>query len=91
MAAWYSPQHAHDLLRLRGLGERGEAAQVEEDDDDLAPVALERIVGAPVDDRLGERRRKERLSRDSRSSWVTCSLTRCSSVRSAPSARRGGS
>ena len=55
------PQHAHDLLRLGGLGERGKATQVEEDDDDLAPVALERIVGATVDDRLGERGREEAL------------------------------
>jgi len=39
----------------------GEAAQVEEHDDDLAPVALERIVGAPVDDRLGEGGREEAL------------------------------
>src|SRR5205807_1633861 len=55
------PQHAHDLLRLGGLGEGGEATQVEEHDDDLAPVALERIVGAAVDDRLGERGREEAL------------------------------
>ena len=61
IAAWYSPQHAHHLLGLGGLGERGEAAQVEEDDGDLAPVALERVLGAAGDDQLGELRREEAL------------------------------
>ena len=43
------------------LGEGGEAAQVEEDDRDLAAVALQRIVGAAGDDQLGELRREEAL------------------------------
>ena len=54
-------QHPHDLLGLRRLGEGGESPQVEEDHGDLAPVALERVVGAPADDRLGELRREEPL------------------------------
>ena len=54
-------EHAHHLLGIGGLGERGEAAQVEEDDGDLAPVALQRIVGAAGDDQLGELRREEAL------------------------------
>ena len=54
-------QHAHDLLGLGGLGEGGEAAQVEEDHGDLAPVGLERIVGAAGHDQLGELRREEAL------------------------------
>ena len=32
-------EHPHHLLGLGRLGEGGEAAQVEEDDGDLAPVA----------------------------------------------------
>ena len=54
-------ERAHQLLGLGGLGERGEAAQVEEDDDDLAPVALQRVLGAAGDDQLGELRREEAL------------------------------
>ena len=60
-AAWYSASTRHHLFRLGGLGEGGEAAQVEEDDGDLAPMALERIVGAAGDDQLGELRREEAL------------------------------
>ena len=54
-------EHRHHLLRIGGLGERGEAAQVEEDDGDLAPVALQRILGAAGDDEVGELRREEAL------------------------------
>ena len=54
-------EHRHHVFRIGGLGERGEAAQVEEDDRDLAPVALQRIVGAAGDDQLGELRREEAL------------------------------
>ena len=61
IAAWYSPSTRHHVLGIGGLGERGEAAQVEEDDGDLAPVALQRIVGAAGDDQLGELRREEAL------------------------------
>src|SRR5712691_5524118 len=49
-------QDAHDLLRLRGLRERGEPAEVEERDRDLPTVGLERVVGAAGDDQLGELR-----------------------------------
>ena len=54
-------EHGHHVFGIGGLGERGEAAQVEEDDGDLAPVALQRIVGAAGDDQLGELRREEAL------------------------------
>ena len=52
-------QHAHDFLGLGDLGERGEAAQVEEHDGDFAAVALQRILGAAADDQLGQLRREE--------------------------------
>ena len=54
-------EDGHHVFRIGGLGERGEAAQVEEDDGDLAPVALQRIVGAAGDDQLGELGREEAL------------------------------
>ena len=54
-------EHAHDLLRLGGLREGGEAAQVEEDDGHLAPMGLERILGAAGHDQLGELGREEAL------------------------------
>ena len=52
-------QDAHHLLGLARLGERREAAQVAEHDDDLAPVALEERLVAGVDDQLGELRGQE--------------------------------
>ena len=52
-------QHRHDLLGLAGLGEGGEAAQVAEHHDDLAPVALEERLVAGVDDQVGQLRRQE--------------------------------
>jgi hypothetical protein len=54
-------QHGHDLLGLGGLREGGEAAQVEEHHRDLAPVALERVVGVAGEDQLGELGREEAL------------------------------
>jgi hypothetical protein len=54
-------EHRHHLLRIGGLGEGGEAAQVEEHDRDLAAMALQRILGAAGDDQLGELRREEAL------------------------------
>ena len=53
------PEHLHHVLGLDRLGERREAAQVAEDDGDLAPVALEERVVARRDDELGELRRQE--------------------------------
>jgi hypothetical protein len=47
-------QHAHDLLGLGRLGEGGEPAEIEEDHRDLAPVALERVLGLAAHDQLGE-------------------------------------
>ena len=75
-------QHAHDLLRLGGLRERGEAAQVEEDHRDLAAVALERILGVAGHDQLGELGREEALAaaRAARAG-PPARRTRCSSVR----------
>src|SRR6266566_2413653 len=54
-------QDAHDLLRLGGLGEGGEPAQVDEHDGDLAPMGLEGVGGAAGHDQLGEVRREEAL------------------------------
>ena len=54
-------QHGHDLLGLRGLGEGREAAKIEEDHGDLAPVALQGILGASGHDHLGELGREEAL------------------------------
>ena len=54
-------QHAHHLLGLGGVREGGEAAQVEDDDGDLAPVRGERIVHVAGDDALGQMRREEAL------------------------------
>ena len=54
-------QHAHDLLGLGGLGEGGEAAEVEEHHGHLAPVGLERVLGAAGHDQLGELGREEAL------------------------------
>ena len=52
-------QHAHHLLRLARLRERGEAAQVAEDHDDLAPVAGQERLVAGVHDQLGQLRAEE--------------------------------
>ena len=52
-------QDRHHLLGLGGLGERREAAQVAEHDDDLAAVALEERLVAGVDDELDELGREE--------------------------------
>ena len=54
-------QHGHHFLGIGGLGEGRETAQVEEDDGDLAAMALQRIGGAAGDDQLGELRREEAL------------------------------
>ena len=54
-------QQAHHLLGLGGVRERGEAAQVEDDDGDLAPAGGERIVHVARDDALGQMRREEAL------------------------------
>ena len=62
IAAWYSRSTRHHLLGLGGLGEGGEAAQVAEDDRDLAPMASRSGSSAPAgDDQLGELRREEAL------------------------------
>ena len=61
ISAWYSPQDPHDVLGLGGLGERGEAAEIQEHDGDLAPVAAQRILGAARNDQLRELRREEAL------------------------------
>ena len=54
-------EHAHHLLGLGGLGERREAAQVEEDHGDLAAVAAEGVLGVAADDHLRELGREEAL------------------------------
>src|SRR5207253_7490088 len=54
-------ENAHDLLWLSGLRERGEAAEVQERDCHLTSVALEGVLGAALDDQLGELRREEAL------------------------------
>ena len=46
------PQHTEDLLRLDGLGERREAAEVAEDDGDRAPVAIEELLSLVAGDEL---------------------------------------
>ena len=72
-------QHRLHLLRLGGVGERGEAAQVDEHVADLAAVRR-RSDSSPAatiaSATLGE---KKRLRRDRRSSCATCSATRSSS------------
>src|SRR5207245_8942103 len=50
-------QHAHHFLGLRSLRERGEAAEVAEDDRDLAAMALEKLLVAGDD--LGDLGREE--------------------------------
>ena len=55
------PQHAHDFLGFSGLGERGEAAQIEKADRDLAAMGLQRVVRPACHDELGELRREEAL------------------------------
>ena len=52
-------QNIRYFLGLAAVGERGEAAQVEEHDNDLAPVCLQQVLAAAIDDRLGNLRRKE--------------------------------
>ena len=53
-------EHAHHLLRLRRLGESGEAAQIAEHDADVAAMALDDVV-AGRDKQLGDLRREEPL------------------------------
>ncbi len=53
-------EHAHHLLRLRGLGERREAAQIAEHHADVAAMALDDVV-AGRDQELGDLRREEPL------------------------------
>ena len=65
-------QHAHHLLGLGALGERGEAAQVAEHDGDLAAMARSGSRCRP-DDRFGSCGEKKRLNRPTRSSSSTCS------------------
>ena len=53
-------QHPHDILRLGGLGEGSEAAQIAEQGHDLAAVILQHgLVVAGRDDGLGKLRRQE--------------------------------
>ena len=54
-------QQAHDLLRLGGFGECGEAAQIDEHHGHFAPVADQRVFGATGKDSFGELRGKEAL------------------------------
>src|SRR5206468_804158 len=54
-------EHAHHLLGLGGLGERREAAQVEEDHGDLAAVSAEGVLSVAADDQLRELGREEAL------------------------------
>ena len=54
-------QHLHHLLGLGAVGERREAAQVDEHDADLAPVRRQQLLAAAGDDRLGDLRREEAL------------------------------
>ena len=54
-------QHRLHLLRLGGVGERGEAAQVDEHVADLAAMQREDGVLAGGDDGIGDRRREEAL------------------------------
>jgi hypothetical protein len=60
-AAWNARSRLHHLLGLGGLGEGGEAAQVEELDRDLAAMGLQHSSPLPGGDRLGELRREEAL------------------------------
>ena len=52
-------EDAHHLLGIGGFGKGGEAAQVQKNDGNLAPVAFQRIIGATGDDQIGQLRRKE--------------------------------
>ncbi len=52
-------EHAHHLLRLRGVGEPRPPAEVGEDHRDLSPVASEDRLVTGRDDRVGELRREE--------------------------------
>ena len=54
-------EHSDHLLRLGGLGEGGEAAQVAEQDDDVAAVVFEDRLAARRDDRLHDLRRQKPL------------------------------
>ena len=54
-------QDRHRHLWLGGFGKGGEAAQVAEDDRDLATVALEEGLVARRDDQVGDLRREESL------------------------------
>ena len=52
-------QHGHYLLRFRGFGKGGEAAQIAEQDRDLAPVAFEDSFFVRGDDHLRKLRCQE--------------------------------
>ena len=47
-------QDFHDLFRLGAFSESGEAAQVEINHGQLAPVGFERIVGFATHNQFGE-------------------------------------
>ena len=66
---------------------RGEAAEVGEDDGHLAPVGLERILGAAQDDRRRRAAAKKRRSRPSRSELLDL-LTDAALERPVPLAER---
>ena len=55
------PQNGHHLFRLGGLRECREAAQIAENDRDLATVAFQRLHGRRRQDQIGDLRRKEPL------------------------------
>ena len=84
-------QHGHHLLGLGGLGERGEAAQVEEDDGDLAPVALaadrRRRRPGSASASCGEKKRLSRPRRSSCAHAVRPRAARACGSRPASSAR----
>ena len=74
-------QDADHLLRLRGLGELGEAPQIAEHHGDLAAMAFQNLLFAreTMSSAIcGERNLLRRLMR---SISPSCSATRCSSVR----------
>ena len=73
-------QHAHHLLRLRGFGEGGEAAQVAEHHADVAAVAFESVSSPDVTQQLGDLRREEALEPADALDLADLLGTRCSSV-----------
>ena len=54
-------QHGHHLFWLGGLGERGKAAQVPEDDGDIASMTVEQTLVAFTENEFGDLRRKKAL------------------------------